>query len=247
LEKAKLIKSDEISNYLTLFGILIPIFLFLFAAKDVIWLFPMLLCIAGLAIEYWLTPRRRMKNEKYAVPHQDDNPQLVKNIFAYVIIALASLVAINAIVPNFLKISNLEITGMDAILFGIMMAIGEERLFRGGLFHRIHFTTKSYLITTILTALLFTVYHLAVYGNDYSALIYVLSAGMMLAFINIIAGVKSPSLLAHIGANILAYSPISLNLNTMQFGLDPSFILIIGAGFALIVIMIIVSKRRKIK
>jgi len=240
---AHVIANDEISNYLTLIGILIPIFVFLFTNNSVIWLFPMFLCIAGLAIQRWLVPRRRRTNQTYEIPQKTDNPMLIKNVLIYTIIALASLVVISSITPNFLRIDRLELTGVDAILFGIMMAIGEERVFRGGLFDRFYYSTKSLILTGLLTSAIFTIYHLAVYQNDLAAMIYVFSAGLLLAYINIIAGVSSPSLIAHIGANILAYSP--LGLAGMSFILEPSFILLTGAIFTVLVIIIVRTKQRR--
>ena len=237
------VANDEISNWITIVGILIPIFVFLFTDNSVIWLFPMFLCLAGLAIQYWLVPRRRKKDQQFEIQQTTDSPIVVKNVVSYTIMALASLVVISAITPNFLRIQNLELTGYDAILFGIMMAIGEERVFRGGLFQRIHYTTKSYIVTGLATALLFTFYHLAVYGGDNAALIYVFSAGLLLAYINVIAGVSSPSLIAHVGANTLAYSP--LGLSDMTFLVDPIFILLTGGIFMLLVIIIIRNKRRQ--
>jgi membrane protease YdiL (CAAX protease family) len=168
---------------------------------------------------------------------------LIKNVLIYTIIALASLVVISSITPNFLRIDRLELTGVDAILFGIMMAIGEERVFRGGLFDRFYYSTKSLILTGLLTSAIFTIYHLAVYQNDLAAMIYVFSAGLLLAYINIIAGVSSPSLIAHIGANILAYSP--LGLAGMSFILEPSFILLTGAIFTVLVIIIVRTKQRR--
>lgn len=237
------IKNDEIANWVTILGILVPIFIFLFTDNSVIWLFPMFLCIAGLAIQRWLVPRRRKKTDQFEIAQKSDSPVLVKNIFLYTLIALASLVVISAVTPNFLKISRLELTGVDAILFGIMIAIGEERVFRGGLFDRFYYSTKSFVATGILTAAIFTIYHLAVYQNDMAAMIYVFSAGLLLAYINIIAGVQSPSLIAHVGANILAYSPIGI-AGMFGFLTDPTFILLTGAVFMLFIVLIIRKKRR---
>ncbi len=243
MQRPNSIRADEISNWITVIGVLIPIFIYLFVQTNTIWLFPMFLNLAGMAIQYWLVPRKRKKNQSYEIQQAEDSPQLVKNILFYTLIALASLIVISAVTPNFLKISNLELTGADAILFGIMMAIGEERVFRGGLFFRIQYSTKSFFITAILTALLFTIYHLAVYQNDLAAMIYVFSAGLLLAYINIISGVQSPSLIAHIGANILAYSPIGV-AGIFGFITDPVFVLLIGASFMLLVTLII-KRRRK--
>lgn len=243
MNEGKAIYSDEISNWISIIGISIPIFIFLFTDNNVIWLFPMFLCLAGMAMQYWLVPRRHKKTQQYEIPQKTDDPVLIKNIFFYTMTALASLIVISAITPNFLKISNLELTGADAILFGVMMAIGEERVFRGGLFYRIHYSTKSYLLTGFMTAAIFTVYHLAVYQNDLATMIYVFSAGLLLAYINIIAGVQSPSLIAHVGANILAYSPIGV-AGIFGFLTDPIFILLTGAVFALLVILIIFRRKK---
>ena len=72
--------------------------------------------------------------QKFLLPKQikdeGDSAKITGNVFFYTIIALATFVFLSLVTPSIAKVMGLEITGYDSILFGAMMAIGEEMFFR---------------------------------------------------------------------------------------------------------------------
>ena len=55
---------------------------------------------------------------------------------------------------------------------------------------------------------IFAVYHLAAYGDNPSAMLFVLGAGFTLIYIDLQMHRLSPSLFAHITNNVMAYSTV---------------------------------------
>lgn len=99
-----------------------------------------------------------------------------------------------------------SITGsqqMDLMLFTVMMALAEEQFFRGGLLRL--FTWKSNFSFAILgTSLIFMFYHFKVYGTTQTALMFVLLAGAVLAFITLKSQRLVPAQHAHVVNNLVA-------------------------------------------
>jgi membrane protease YdiL (CAAX protease family) len=124
------------------------------------------------------------------------------------------------------------------------MAIGEEEVFRGGFFNYFLQPKRgSPFVAMAASAGLFTVYHLAVYQNP-QALLFVFSAGFILAFVDLQIGLIAPSMFGHIGNNIFAYGTGGLLAGVLASLTSPLMLIIVGAGFALF-ILIVVRRQQK--
>jgi hypothetical protein len=196
-----MIAQDQISKYISLLGLSIPIYVFLFSDISIIWLLPFFLIIGGFAIQKWLL---RKQIQDITTTTLKDNG----NIIFYTIICLATFIFLGLVTPTIVKVFNLEITGFDSVLFGIMMAIGEEQFFRAGWTNFLVQTSKSELYGALSSAAIFGVYHFLAYGDNPAALMFVLGAGFTFSFVDLRMNRLSPSLFGHIGNNILAYSII---------------------------------------
>jgi len=238
-----------------LIALLIPIYLFTFA-KTLDWLFPAFLILAGLAISSTLlkeTVGRVIPQSgksflgsifKQNPAGKSERKNQFSNIIYYTLLAIGLLTVLAEVEPAIFhsQIIGLELTGIDAILFGVMMAVGEEDLFRNGVTNWLLQHVKAPFIAFILSASIFMMYHFAIYGDNTVALVYVFSAGLILAYVDEMSGSDTPSKIAHITNNILAYS------STTVFGLFGSIMqssqyLLIFACFTLLAF--ILYNRRK--
>lgn len=150
--------------------------------------------------------------QKFLLPKQikdeGDSAKITGNVFFYTIIALATFVFLSLVTPSIAKVMGLEITGYDSILFGAMMAIGEEMFFRLAWANLLIQVSHSEVFGALMGAGIFAVYHLAAYGDNPSAMLFVLGAGFTLIYVDLQMHRLSPSLFAHMANNVLAYSTV---------------------------------------
>ena len=150
--------------------------------------------------------------QKFLLPKQikdeGDSAKITGNVFFYTIIALATFVFLSLVTPSIAKILGLEITGFDSVLFGAMMAIGEEMFFRLAWANLLIQVSHSEIFGALMGAGIFAVYHLAAYGDNPSAMLFVLGAGFTLIYVDLQMHRLSPSLFAHMANNVLAYSTV---------------------------------------
>ena len=150
--------------------------------------------------------------QKFLLPKQiKDEGDTVKdtgNIVFYTVIALATFVFLSLVTPSIAKVLGLEITGFDSVLFGAMMAIGEEMFFRLAWANLLIQVSHSEIFGALMGAGIFAVYHLAAYGDNPSAMLFVLGAGFTLIYVDLQMHRLSPSLFAHMANNVLAYSTV---------------------------------------
>lgn len=196
-----MIAQDGISKIVSILGLSIPIYVFLFSNINIIWLLPFFLIIGGFAIQKWLL--KKPVNDVNVTSQAD-----IGNVVFYTVICLATFIFLGLVTPTIVKLFNLEITGFDSVLFGVMMAIGEEQFFRAGWTNLLVQTSKSELYGALSSAAIFGVYHFLAYGDNPAALMFVLGAGFTFSFVDLRMNRLSPSLFGHIGNNILAYSII---------------------------------------
>jgi hypothetical protein len=90
-----------------------------------------------------------------------------------------------------------QLSAIDRKLFGVLMAVAEEQFFRG--FLTSFFVSKTNgMIGCVMSAGVFGIFHLAVYGTAFSALTYVFLAGLVLSFVAQKTGMLSPVMVAHV-------------------------------------------------
>lgn len=190
-----MIRADGLSYMYTIMATLIAVYMATFE-MGVLILFPVILLISGVALQIYFTRKVEADTD---MDVSEAGSILFYTIAALAVIAVSSffIASLPRIIPKF------QLTGFDTALFAALMAIAEEQFFRGAV-------TSFLLIYTVPTAAIigsgaiFTVYHLAVYGTNASALLYVFVAGVVLAWVAYRSGRLSPSMTAHLINNILA-------------------------------------------
>ena len=187
-----MIRHDSISQTLIIIGVMITLYLATYQLTSVI-LFPVVLLFSGVMLQLYIERKIEYVN------HMTE-PSTLKNVAFYTIIAFFGIALTGYVVANL----PFELTGFDALLFAILMAIAEEPFFRGFITNYLLLKLKNPSIAIILSGFIFGVYHLARYGGDHSALIYVSLGGMILSWAAYRSGRLSPCMLAHIINNIIA-------------------------------------------
>jgi len=189
-----MIGQDVISKMLSILGIMIALYLSTFKLEALI-LFPIILLISGITMQYFILRR------------VEDDPDLdrgeAKDIMFYTIIGMAGF-AIASFVSPMIKIPTyaVALSGVNASLYSILMAIAEEQFFRGFLANFL--MEKGFFVGVVGSAMIFTVYHLAVYGTAMSALMFVLIGGMILAWVGERSGRLSVPMIAHMINNLIS-------------------------------------------
>lgn len=178
-------------------------------------------------------------------PEKTESKRQWNHVIYYTLLAVGLLTLLVEVEPRIFRsqIIGLELTGIDGILFGVMMAVGEEQLWRTGMTNWLLQHLKVPFIAFLSSALIFTVYHLAVYGDVLFALVYVFSAGLILAYVDEMSGVDTPSKIAHIINNVLAYAGATLT-GVLGSLFRNSQILVLIASLTLLVI--IIMRKRKV-
>lgn len=179
---------------LVILAIMITIYLSTFQTTQIV-LFPVTLLLSGLVMEFYLERKREYVDSIL-------EPTTMKQIGNYTIIALFGIFLTGYVVQKF-KIP-MELTGYDAILYGVLIAIGEEQFFRGFITDWLLTQLKSPMLALLVSALTFMIYHFAVYGTQADALIYVFAGGFVLSWTAYKSRRISPPMLAHIINNVAA-------------------------------------------
>ena len=192
-----MIKQDTITITFTLLAVMISLYLSTFELGVPI-IFPTILLISGIIFQFYLL--RRVETVDGL-----SEPETLSGIVFYTLIALAVLAVSGIVVPRIVGALPMELTGTDALLYSILMAVAEEQFFRGTLTNfLLQLTSPTPAI--LGSAAVFCVYHLAVYKTDVSALMYVFAGGLTLAWVGYRSGRLSPSVCAHVLNNILAFT-----------------------------------------
>jgi membrane protease YdiL (CAAX protease family) len=182
-----------------IFGLLIAMYLFI-VAKAEIALYPAIILIAAAAgIEFIPgveTEEVEEVDEKY-----------MTTIIVYTAIALVGIFIASLSSPLLFKSGSIysaisSLPPNTIMLFGVLMAISEEFFFRG--FVTSYLLRLGNVMAIVTSAMVFTIYHLAVYGTQPSSLAYVFIAGLVLNFVFVKTGLITPTIIAHVINNILA-------------------------------------------
>jgi membrane protease YdiL (CAAX protease family) len=190
-----LIKQDSVSLGFTIGALFLSLY-WSTGEKNFIGLFPAILLFGGVTINF-------LSGNRFGVDSLTSGGE-VANIGLYTLVGVAGMYATGLFAQNyFAPQTTIPLSGMDAIQYGILMAVAEEQFFRGGLL--------NFLLPRLGewgaiagSAGIFAVYHVFVYAGNNSALMYVLGAGIILAFITVRTQRLSPGILAHCINNILS-------------------------------------------
>jgi len=159
-------------------------------------LFPVILLTTGIALQIYFTRKVQA----------DDSLDLQETgqILFYTVVCLAVIAATSFFVAALPQVvPKMQLTGFDTVLFGVLMAVAEEQFFRGAVTSfLLNYTVP--VLAVLGSAAIFTVYHLAVYGTNLSAMVYVFAGGTVLAWVAYRTQRLSPSMTAHVINNILA-------------------------------------------
>jgi len=188
------VSHDGLSQVLTILAVMLIIYLSTFETTVTV-LFPAVLLITGLVLQFYL--QRRVE----VVDHLAES---AGNIGFYTLIALAGIALASFMAPAVTRLPvKMELTGVDAMLYGALIAVSEEQFFRGAILNFL-LTLTNATVAIFSSAVVFMVYHFAVYGTATSSLVYVLVGGLALAWADYRSGRISPSMLAHIMNNVIA-------------------------------------------
>ena len=194
-----MIRQDSISKVLTILAVMITLYLSTYQTTTVA-LFPAVLLITGIVLQFFLLRRVETVDSVF-------EPETAWNIGFYTLLALAGIGLGSIISPALAKavpVQKMQLTGMDAVLYSVLISIAEEQFFRGAI---TNFLLSMFppSMAVLGSAAIFTAYHLAVYGTEASALIYVFVGGAVLAFVAYRSGRLSPACLAHMFNNVLSF------------------------------------------
>jgi membrane protease YdiL (CAAX protease family) len=185
---------DSLSQLLTALACFILIYLATFEQSFVI-LFPAVLLITGIVLQFYLQRR---------VEVVDSLAKSAGDIGFYTLIALAGIAIASFTAPALAKLPKMELTGVDAMLYAVLIAVAEEQFFRGAILNFL-LTLTNPTLAILSSAAIFMVYHFAVYGTILANLIYVLIGGLVLSWVAYRSGRLSPSILAHVLNNTLSF------------------------------------------
>ncbi len=187
---------DSLSIWLSLCAAFIVVYFFVWLGTTTILLIPIILLILGITLRFYVRghiPQDVRIDEEEA-----------KGIGKYTLLALIGI-SMGSLFSRVLFRPPLTIalSTVDQLLYGTLYAISEEQFFRGFVVDFFLWKTNPYF-AILASAAIFTVYHLRVYGSSIEALMYVLIAGVMLAWVAWKSRRTSPSIIAHICNNLLS-------------------------------------------
>lgn len=129
------------------------------------------------------------------------------NYLYYTAMALVGIGIVGLAIPRIFRpqsIATLELTGFQVTLLVILMAVAEEVFFRGFLLSFFSRKLSSTAIAVLFQAIVWAVYHTAVYGSMPGTLVYVVFSGLILGYVTVRSGTLTPAMLAHIIINYIA-------------------------------------------
>jgi len=191
-----MIRQDAVSQVMSLTAVMIVVYLSTFQ-QGVTILFPAVLLISGITLQFYLQRR-------YETDFSIDGEE-AKNIMYYALIGLAFIAIGGVLAPKLWQpVQRMQLTGMDQLLYSMLIAVSEEQFFRGALFNWLLESLPAAALAIVGSALIFVVYHFAIYQTNFSNLTYVFVGGVALAWIDYRTQRLSPSVLAHVLNNFLA-------------------------------------------
>lgn len=181
-----MIRQDSITKAFTIISLLIPFYLATFEmGLDA--LFPALFLLTGLTLTWYANH----VVEDVGISETETKQIGLNTVYAFVGISIAG------IVPAW----PLNISLVGKALYGMLYAVAEEHVFRGGILNFL--LTKFPPIFAILgSAASFMVYHLSI-GTSTEFLMFVFGSGAVLAWVAERTQRLSPCILAHVLWNVV--------------------------------------------
>ena len=186
-----MIRQDRISQMYIVLAMMLTVYLATFENTTLI-LFPGLLLTFGLVMEFYLEKKRE------ETPARDKGS--LKEIAFYTVMALLGFYLTSFGVSQ-LPMS-IQLPTFTALAYVILMAIAEEQFFRG-------FITDLFLAklshpyqALLMSGTTFAIYHIARYGTQADAMIYVFAGGIILSWVAYKSRRLSPGMNGHIINNV---------------------------------------------
>ena len=187
---------DAVSQVLSATACFILIYLATFETSFIV-VFPAFLLITGIVLQIYFSRR---------LEYVDHLAESAPSITYYTLVALAGFAVASVLAPALARGPRaMELTGIDAVLYAVLIAVAEEQFFRGALMNMIEGFTHSPIAAVAGSSTVFMVYHFGVYGTRADALIYVFFGGLVLAWVAWRSGRLSPAMLAHMLNNFMAF------------------------------------------
>jgi len=125
----------------------------------------------------------------------------LSQIMVWTLVCMGAVLMVNRATPSF---SEIELSGFNPRLFGVLIAVSETVFFQGFLLPWLQRLTKMSLLAVILCAAAFAAFHLNIYGGDIHALLVVLGGGLVLNYATLQTKRLTPACLSHSLINSLA-------------------------------------------
>ena len=188
-------KQDPISLAFTIGAVFLSIY-WSTGEKSFLGVFPAILLISSFGLNYYI-------GQRYPTENKISGDEAA-NILVYAGVALAGMFFTGTFTQNYFSPQTVvQLSGLDAVTYGVLMAVAEEQFFRGALVNFL-FARLGSLPAVAGSGAIFAVYHFFVYAGSQSALLYVLGGGLLLAYVTVRSGRISPAILSHVCNNILA-------------------------------------------
>ena len=146
----------------------------------------------------------RFLERKYEHVETENQGKALPQIGLYTVAALFGVFltgyAVNYVL---LSITQLGLTGVNAILYSALIAIAEEQFFRAFILDWMLVRIAQPMVAVFFNAVLFMGYHFARYGTNLNALGYVLGGGFILGWVAYKSQRVSPTMLGHLANNVV--------------------------------------------
>ena len=186
-----MIRQDGISIGFTITALFLSLY-WSTGDKSFIGIFPAILLISSFGLNFYI-------GQTYPKTSGDAG-----NTLLYTMVAVAGMYFTGYFTQNyFVPQTTIELSGIDAIQYGILMAVAEEQFFRGAL---LNFLQPRFgeVLSVLASAGIFTIYHFFIYAGMVSTLLYVLGAGVLLAFVTVRSRSITPAICAHVINNVMS-------------------------------------------
>lgn len=146
----------------------------------------------------------RFLERKYEQIEHEDEHKALREIGFYTALALFGVFLIGyAVNYVLLSVTQLGLTGINAVLYSALIAVAEEQFFRAFILDWLLSRIALPMVAVFFNAVLFMGYHFARYGTDLNALGYVLGGGLILGLVAYKSKRISPCMAAHVINNVV--------------------------------------------
>lgn len=196
------LRQDSVSYALMLIALLGTVYLATFSTTSVV-LFPAILLLVGFFGERIIERRRRSIEEDSTSSRGD-----MRIIGYYSVLALAGMF-IAGYAVNLVDFGGLALGEFDSVVYSVLIAIAETQFFQGFVLEALFSSNLPFLagqpvMACFVGAGVCVVYHLARYGADFNALVYVFVGFSVLNWVSWRSRRLSPAMIGHGMNNLLS-------------------------------------------